>query len=44
MNDIDVDHITNEIVTMVHVSIDEQSGKFILLNDEHDLTLFKLVE
>jgi hypothetical protein len=29
---------------MVPTTIDEQSGKFILLNNEHDLTLFKLVE
>ncbi len=44
INDIDVDHITNEIVTMVPTIIDEQYGKFILLDNEHDLTLFKLVE
>ncbi len=34
----------NEIVAMVPITIDEQFGKFILLNNEHDLTLFKLVE
>jgi hypothetical protein len=44
INDIDVDCITNEIITMVLVIIDEQFGKFILPNNEHDLTLFKLVE
>jgi len=44
INDVDVDHITNEIVAMVLVTIDEQSRKFILPNNEHDLTLFKLVE
>jgi len=44
INDVDVDHITNEIVAMVHGTIDEQSGKFILPYNEHDLTLFKLVE
>jgi hypothetical protein len=44
INGIDVDHITNEIVAMVPATIDEQSGKFILPNNEHDLTLFKLVE
>jgi hypothetical protein len=43
-NDVDVDRITNEIVTMVPVTIDEQFGKFILPNNQHDLTLFKLVE
>jgi hypothetical protein len=44
INDIDVDHITNEIVAMVPNTIDEQFEKFILLDIEHDLTLFKLVE
>jgi hypothetical protein len=45
INDVDVDRITNEIVTMVPATIDEHwSGKFILPNNEHDLTLFKLVE
>ncbi len=44
INDVDVDYITNEIVTMVPTTIDEQSEKFILPNNEHDLTLFKLVE
>jgi hypothetical protein len=44
INDVDVDHITNEIVAMVPATIDEQSGKFILPDNEHDLTLFKLVE
>jgi hypothetical protein len=44
INDVDVDRITNEIVVMVPTTIDEQSGKFILPNNEHDLTLFKLVE
>jgi hypothetical protein len=44
INGIDVDHITNEIVAMVPATIDEQSGKFILPDNEHDLTLFKLVE
>jgi hypothetical protein len=44
INDVDVDCITNEIITMVPTTIDEHSGKFILPNDEHDLTLFKLVE
>ncbi len=44
INDIDVDRITNEIVAMVPVTINEQSKKFILLDNEHDLTLFKLVE
>jgi hypothetical protein len=34
----------NEIVAMVPATIDEQSGKFILPDNEHDLTLFKLVE
>jgi len=29
---------------MVLATIDEQSGKFILPDNEHDLTLFKLVE
>jgi hypothetical protein len=29
---------------MVPATIDEQFGKFILLDNEHDLTLFKLVE
>ncbi len=41
INDIDVDHITNEIIAMVPTTIDEQFGKFILSNNEHDLTLFK---
>jgi hypothetical protein len=44
INDVDVDYITNEIVAMVHATIDEHSRKFILLDNEHDLTLFKLVE
>jgi hypothetical protein len=44
INDIDVDRITNEIVAMVLAIIDEQSRKFILSDNEHDLTLFKLVE
>jgi hypothetical protein len=29
---------------MVPATIDEQFGKFILPDNEHDLTLFKLVE
>ncbi len=40
----DVNCIRNEIVAMVLATIDEQSWKFILLDNEHDLTLFKLVE
>jgi hypothetical protein len=44
INDVDVDCITNEIVAMVLVTIDEHFGKFILPDNEHDLTLFKLVE
>jgi hypothetical protein len=32
------------MVAMVSVTIDEQYGKFILLNNEHDLTLFKPME
>jgi hypothetical protein len=44
INNVDVHRITNEIVAMVLVTIDEQFGKFILLDNEHDLTLFKLVE
>jgi hypothetical protein len=44
VNNVDVDRITNEIVAMVPTTIDEQSGKFILSDNEHDLTLFKLVE
>jgi hypothetical protein len=44
INDVDVDRITNEIVIMVPTTIDEQSGKFVLPDNEHDLTLFKLVE
>jgi hypothetical protein len=44
INDVDVDYITNEIVAMVLTTIDEQSGKFILPDNEHDLTFFKLVE
>ncbi len=44
INDIDVDCITNEIVTIVLATIDEQFGKFISLDNEHDLTLFKLME
>jgi hypothetical protein len=44
INDIDVDCITNKIVTRVFVTINEQFRKFVLLNNEHDLTLFKLVE
>ncbi len=43
INDV-VDRIMNEIVAMVPATIDEQFGKFILLDNEHDLTLFKLVE
>jgi len=39
-----VDHITNEIVTMVLATIDEQFKKLILLDDEHDLILFKPVD
>ncbi len=38
------DLITNEIVAMVVATIDEQFGKFILPDKEHDLTLFKLME
>jgi len=44
INDIDVDRVTNEIVAMIPITIDEQFGKFILLDNEQDLTLFKLVE
>jgi hypothetical protein len=44
INDIDVDCITNEIVALVLATINEQSQKIILLNNEHDLTLFKPVE
>ncbi len=44
ISDVDVDCITNEIITMVFITIDEKFGKFILLDNEHDLTLFKLVE
>jgi hypothetical protein len=44
INDVDVDYIINEIVAIVLATIDEQFGKFILLDNEHDLTLFKLVE
>jgi len=44
INDVDVDCITNEIVAIVRVTIDVQFGKFILLDNEHDLTLLKLVE
>jgi hypothetical protein len=44
INDIDVDHITNKIVTMVFVTINEHFRKFVLLSNEHDLTLFKLME
>ncbi len=44
INDVDVDHIINEIVAMVPTTIDEHFGKFILINNEHDLTLFKLME
>jgi hypothetical protein len=44
LNDVDVDRITNEIIAMVPATIDEHFGKFILLDNEHDLTLFKLVE
>jgi len=44
INDVDVDRITNEIVAMVPATIDEKSRKFILPDNEHDLTLFKLVE
>ncbi len=32
------------MVAMVSITIDEQFGKFILLNNEHDLTLFKPME
>jgi hypothetical protein len=35
------DHITNEIAIMVLATIDEQFRKLILLNNEHDLILFK---
>jgi len=44
INDVDVDYITYEIIAMVPATIDEQFGKFILLDNEHDLTLFKLME
>jgi hypothetical protein len=44
INDVDVDHIPNEIVAMVLATIDEQFGKFILLDNGRDLTLFKLVK
>ncbi len=44
INDVDVDRITNEIVAMVPTTIDEQFGKFILPDNEHVLTLFKLME
>jgi hypothetical protein len=44
ITNVDVDYITNEIVAMVLAIIDEQSRKFILPDNEHDLTLFKLVE
>ncbi len=44
INDVDVDDIPNEIVAMVLATIDEQFGKFILLDSGHDLTLLKLVE
>jgi hypothetical protein len=46
INDVDVgvDHIRNEIVAMVLVTINEHARKFILLNNKHYLTLFKLVE
>jgi hypothetical protein len=44
INDVDVDRITNELVVIVPTTIDEQSRKFILLDNEHELTLFKLVE
>jgi len=44
INDVDVDRITNEIVVMVLSTIDEQGEKIMLPNNEHDLTLFKLVE
>jgi len=40
----DVNCIRNEIVAMVPDTIDEQFWKFILLDNEPDLTLFKLVE
>jgi hypothetical protein len=43
INDVDVDHITNEIVAMVFIIVNEQSRKFILLSNEHDLALFKLM-
>jgi len=33
INDVDVDYITNEMVAMVFVTIDEQSGKFLLLKN-----------
>ncbi len=44
INDIDVDRITNKLVAIILTAIDEHFGKFILLDNEHDLTLFKLVE
>jgi hypothetical protein len=44
INDVDVDRITKEIVVMILATIDEQFEKFILPDNEHDLTLFRLVE
>jgi len=35
---------SNKIVVMVLAIIDEQFEKFILLNNEYDLTLSELVE
>ncbi len=39
-----LNHITNEIVVMVSAIVDEQFEKFILINNEYDLTVFKLVD
>jgi hypothetical protein len=44
INDVDVDYITNEIIAIVPITIDVQFGKFILRDNEHDLTLLKLME
>jgi len=44
ITDVNVYHITNEIVAMVLFTIDEQFRTFILSDNEHDLTLFKLME
>ncbi len=44
INYIDVNHITNKIVVTVLAIIDEQFEKFILPNNEYDLTLFKLLK